>query len=437
MLLCIPIFSKNNSTFLKPLNIEAQQTIRIIPQELDLGDWNLEFDQGDIQVYSRFNASNSGIIGFKTVSYHAVRIESVVHLLKDVCDAMNSINDMFVLGEVFRKWPTHFDPEGTLVRSSFKMPFPFKNREFLHGLHHQKINETTHIIAYTPIEEVQIPVQSAYIRCQMFISGQRLSHLENGTVKVEHLMVYRLGGRVSDYIQDQWLKRLHVNAYIKEWRNLRGFLFPPKLEDLDYENLLTLGKDSFEKSKKWDQFRKGRQGQVKVGRLSYAPRTAFRLDIEVDATINKAVDVLADRSLAFLPRWNKEFIEGEILETTIHNDQKTTWVVRVHYATPKPLDNRSYIYFFSREWITEDEALICYNSIDYFTSTPEGFTRALLYPSFHRCLRLDKNRTKIEHILATDLGGNLSKFQDNLLKGSLAAAQYKDMEKQVVLFEGL
>jgi hypothetical protein len=417
--------------------MDPSKTILNIPIELDQADWQLEFDQSDIQVYSKHDASDSGIIGFKTITYHAVSIHSVLDLLKDVCDAMNNINDMFVLGEVFRKWPTDFDKEGTLVRTSFKMPFPFKNREFLHGLHYQQINATSHVFGYTPIEDQSIPLQDAYIRCEMFISGQRVSQLSDGLVKVEHLMVYRLGGKVSSYLQDKWLKKSHVKAYIKEWRNLRSFLFPPDLENVAYKNLVALGSSSFIESENWSKQGKGKYGKVRSGRLAYAPHVAYRLDLEVEARLELAVDILADRSLEFLQKWNKEFISGEILQTKTINANTSNWLLKVSYKTPNPLDNREYVYFFSREWISSDEAIICYNSVKYSEPSANGFTRALLYPSFHRCLRTAHNKTKVEHILATDLGGNLATFQDNLLSGSLASAQYSDMEKQVALFDSL
>jgi len=65
---------------------------------------------------------------------------------------------------------------------------------------------------------------------------------------------------------------------------------------------------------------------------------------------------------------------------------------------------------------------------------PDGFIRSLLYPSVHRCTRLDAQQTRLEHLLVTDLGGKLSQRQDTLLKGGLVQAHERDMKNQVALF---
>lgn len=415
--------------------ITPAQTLASIPQELDASGWQLEVDHVDIQVYSKFNASNSNILGFKTITEHPISQKAVVDLLKDVCGAMHSINDLFVLGENLRTWSVPIDPKGSLVRTSFQMPFPMINREFLHGLHFQKLDADTHLVAYTPIEDASIPIQSSYVRCPMFISGQRIRSLSTGTIQVEHLMVYRLGGKISNYVQDNLLKKSHIGAYIKEWRNLRTFLYPAPIETINYTQLTSIALNTLRVSEKWTSIGKPKIGQVKVGRLTYSPRAAFRTDVEVNTSLEKVVDVIADKSLEYLPKWNKEFIEGKILETLEDSPKKSAWIIQVHYKTPAVLANREYIYYFSREWLNEDEVLIIYNSIQHPSPIPKGFVRALLYPTVHRCIRKGSNQTKIEHVLATDLKGRLSIFQDSLLKGSLAQAHCRDMENQDRLFK--
>ncbi|WP_052595568.1 START domain-containing protein [Aureispira sp. CCB-QB1] len=413
------------------------QTLQTIPQELDASDWQLEIDHTDIQVYSKSNASNSGVIGFKTITEHPIPQAVVINLLKDVCGAMHRINDLFVLGEQLRTWSVPIDSEGSLVRTSFQMPFPMVNREFLHGLHSQKLDDKTYLVGYTPTEALDIPVQKNYVRCPMSISGQRISIVDSGTTKVEHLMVYRLGGAIGPFIQDHFLKKSHINAYIKEWRNLRTFLYPTPIDQINYTQLANIALNTLQVSATWATIGKPKVGQVRVGRLPYSPRSAFRTDIVVEAPLTKVVDVIADQSLKYLPQWNKEFIQGNVLKIVEESPKKMAWIIQVHYQTPPLLANREYIYYFSREWLNDKEALIIYNSIQHPSPVPKGFVRGLLYPTVHRCIYQSAHSTKIEHILVTDLKGNLSTFQDSLLKAGLAQAHCRDMENQNRLFQDL
>ena len=413
--------------------INPDEVLKNIPIELDTGEWDLDFDNTDIQVYSQKNACNSPVIGFKTVTYHLIASNHIFDFLEDVCGAMNRINHLFILGEKFRDWPTKRDPNGTLVRTSFRMPFPMKNREFLHGLHSQKLDDGTHLIAYTPIDTQEIPVQKKFIRCPMYVSGQRITQLDNGTVRVEHLMVYALDGAIRHSLQDRWFRKSHVKAYLKEWRNLREYLFPPKWAEIDYPKLRLVLEDALIESDSWTKEGKPPVGSIKVGRVKYCSRNSVRTDLVVNNPIRKVVDVIADNSLQFLPLWNKEFLNGEVLKEQEVSPKHKTWLIRVHYKTPFFLDNREYVYHFSREWITDDECIITYHSVEHNSSVPQGFVRALLYPSVHRC-RTTGEGTSIEHLLVTDLGGKLGKIQDKLLKKSLVKAHCRDLSNQFRLF---
>lgn len=416
--------------------IEPATTISTIPAVLDEDGWNLEFDATDIKISSKYGVCGSDIIGFKTVTEHPVSAKSAFDLLKDVNRAMELVNDQFVLGEVLENWPVDFDEDGTLVRTSFKMPWPFTDREFPHGLHSKQVNETTYVIGYTPIERDDIPVQVGYVRCPMYISGQRITAVNDSVCRVEHLMVYELGGSVSKSFQDKVMKAGHVGAYKGEWRKLRDVLFPEKIENIKNNSLTGLMNCALDESNHWKTVKKSKTGTVKAGRLAFCPKTVYRTDIVVNASIDKVVDVIADKSLEFLPKWNKEFIRGEIVETISDSKQLSEWLVHVQYATPSPISNREYIYYFSREWISDEEAIILYCSVKSNKSVPNGFERALLYPTVHRCIA-QNDKTKLEHILATDLKGKLGKYQDSLLKGGLVDAHIRDMNSQEKLFNGL
>lgn len=413
---------------------DPEEAITTIPAELDKADWNLEFDATDISVFSKFGACQAPVIGFKTITTHPVSAKIAFNLLKDVNKAMEMINDQFARGEVVSAWPSASDPEGSLVRTSFKMPWPMGNREFPHGLHCKSIDENTFIVAYTPMVPYNIFRQVGYIQCPIYPSGQRITELGNGSCRVEHLMVYELAGSISKSVQDKWMKKAHVGAYIKEWRKLREVLFPTKLEDINHLQLTRLALESMETSETWPVKKQVNRGSIQLGRLPYCPRNVVRTTLTVPASLEQVTDVLADESLRYLPQWNKEFNAGEILKNLKSIDKQKAWLVQVEYNTPFFLDNRQYVYYFSREWLSNDEVLILYCSVDHESTPPQGVTRALLYPTVHRLTRISNNETRIEHLLATDLCGKLAPKQDSLLKGGLIQAHVRDMASQLKLF---
>lgn len=416
---------------------KPDNSLEAIELGLDQKDWSLEHQQNHVQVYSKYGVHQSNIIGFKTITEHAVDPDTVYAFLKDVCGAMNEINELYLHGETFDPWPSDKDDNGSVVRTSFKMPFPMSNREFVHGLHAYQKDASTYLIAYTPLDAKDIAVQHQFVRCPMEISGQRIRLLSSGLVQVEHLMIYQLGGSISTSVQDNWFRKAHVSAYVKEWKTLRTALLPPSLSNINPEQLQNIAYDSLRISSSWSPIGNPKYGQLKSGYLSYLPQAVFRLDLTIDTDISQAVRVLADESLNYLPQWNKEFESGIVLEQLEQSDRKTSCMIRVEYQTPFFLKNREYVYYFSREWISPDEALILYYSVNHPSPVPDNCVRAILYPSVHRCLRMSNNKTKIEHLLATDLKGKLGPWQNTFLKGGLMQAQCHDMEQQQRLFESL
>ena len=413
--------------------LDPEYTIERIPQELDKEGWNLEYDKTYLRVYSLENASDSGLVGFKTVTEHLANPSDIVAFLKEVCSAMEQMNDLYAEGGVLREWPSPMDPQGQLVRTAFKMPFPMKNRSFVHGIHSVQTSENCWIVGYTPTEARDVPVLSGYHRCGMYVSGQRITKLPSGLVRVEHLMVYALGGSIPTGIQDRFFKSSHVGAYIKEWRGMGRQFFPPQRHQLDPDTLKVCLLAALQKSSTWPSKGKGTQGFVSVGELSYCPHQVYRLDIDLEGCLETITHILADASLEFLPQWNREFMNGQIVEVIEETSTRSAWVLEVNYKTPSPLNHRSYYYYFSREWISKDEVLISYQSIKNPKGPSSGFEQALLYPSLHFCKRLEGNRTRVVHLLATSLGGKLARYQDGLLQSSLIKAQYRDMENQVAL----
>ncbi|MCH2044499.1 MAG: START domain-containing protein [Saprospiraceae bacterium] len=417
--------------------MQAETTLQRIPIELDAEDWTLELDRTDVQVYSKKGASNADILGFKTITYHPLQMDELYHFLSDVNEAMAKINAQFVNGEVIEDWMIPQASEGQLVRTSFSFPFPFKSREFLHGIHSIQLDNYTRIVGYTPVDREDIPVQNGFFRCKTYISGQRITQLKNGLVRVEHLMVYELGNKISPSLQDRFFRKPHASTYANEWRNLRKNRFPSDYKSIDYNHLIQYLREALNESKQWSYAKKFSEGSIQTGRLAYCHNTVYRTDTVIQAPLAQVVRVLADESLTYLGQWNKEFIEGEVLEVLEDSPQKSVWLIKVHYKTPFFLANREYIYYFSREYISDKEVIITYHSIQSDLAVPSGFVRALLYPSVHLCTKIDEQTTQVQHLLATDLAGNLSRYQDSLLKGGLVTAQKRDILNQQKLFAKL
>lgn len=416
--------------------IDPEITLDTIPAELDATGWKQERNHTDVAVYTRMGASNSPVIGFKTITQHPFNGKLAFDMLKDVCYAMQNLNHMYLFGKKHANWPTKSDPNGVLVGTYFHMPVPFTNREFIHGLHHKKLDEHTWIVGYTPTDAEEVPVEGGFRRCKTYISGQRITSLQNGLCQVEHLMVYELGGKVSLATQDKWLKSGHINAYIKEWRALRTALFPTAVTDVDNDQLTLMNQSAMLQSSKWPTVSSGSYGRVSSGRLTFCPVNAFRLDYKLDMPLGKTADFIGYRSLEYLPKWNEEFKEGSILETLSDTKELKAWIVRVRYGTPFFLDDREYVYYFSVSKLSDTEIMINYQSVDWEQEPPGGVTRALLYPSVHY-LKANGNTTTITHILATDLQGKLQPLQSSLLKGGLASAQVRDIKNQLELTKAL
>lgn len=409
-----------------------EETLQQIPIELDHPDWVLERNHTDVQVYSRHGACHSSVVGFKTVTVHPVSASRVFDLLKDVRHAMQLVNNMYKFGKLFSEWPTPTDPNGTLVGTYFNMPFPFTNREFVHGLHTSKPNADTWIVSYTPVEDDIVPAEPGFIRCKTYISGQRITALPDGTCRVEHLMVYELGGAVSIDMQDNWLKAGHVGAYVNEWRNLRQTLFPASVADLNNDILCKTNATALALSQNWATAKTTNGGVVKTGRLPFSPTNAYRLEYTLPLPINAVTDLIGNQSLQYLPQWNKEFVSGDILQTLEDSADVKAWIMRVRYSTPMVVDNREYIYHFSVTKLADNEVMINYQSVATEAEPPEGYTRAILYPSVHH-LVAKGNKTVVTHILATNLQGKLGSRQDRLLRNGLINAQIRDIKSQLKL----
>ncbi|MFT7623524.1 MAG: hypothetical protein ACI9WU_002707 [Myxococcota bacterium] len=166
---------------------------------------------------------------------------------------------------------------------------------------------------------------------------------------------------------------------------------------------------------------------VSTGRLPDIPIRAYHSVTQLEAPLERVVEVLADRTFEYLPQWNREFVEGTVETTSRRDETGADWELSVFYETPAPLSNREYLYYFGRRTQPDGRVLIGYRSLPTERPARAGYVRATLYPTVHRCSAQPDGTTRLEHVLATDLGGAFAPWvQNHLLTRSLIQAHVRD-----------
>jgi hypothetical protein len=99
--------------------------------------------------------------------------------------------------------------------------------------------------------------------------------------------------------------------------------------------------------------------------------------------------------------------------------------------------DREYLYYLSAEHVRDDEVLIAYCSVQDDRAPWPGHHRAVLYPTVHRCTRVEAGQTRVEHILVNDLCGAIPvSVQNRLFRSAFLAANLRDSQAQQRLFPG-
>lgn len=80
------------------------------------------------------------------------------------------------------------------------------------------------LIAYATVHDPGLAPWPGALRCDMAPSGQRVTSLDDGRVRLQHCMTYDLGGWIGPGVQDRLFHRGHVAAYATEWRAAMGRL---------------------------------------------------------------------------------------------------------------------------------------------------------------------------------------------------------------------
>jgi len=190
--------------------------------QLDSPEWKLAGSNNDVKVFYYPNIEG-GVDGFKTITEHSVDALTMIgYLGKNICTAMQEMNHLYHSGETLKLYHDNGpDDYFAVVRTNFKMPFPLTNREFLHSLNIKRLDKDTVLIMYHSVDDKGLPpVKKGFLRCPTYLSGQRITTLSNQKIRVEHMMVYELAGKISKNVQNKYFKSGHIKAYIREWQKL-------------------------------------------------------------------------------------------------------------------------------------------------------------------------------------------------------------------------
>ena len=211
----------------------------------------------------------------------------------------------------------------------------------------------------------------------------------------------------------------------------------PSLESLDASAAVERALDDLRQSRLWSVARRVEGIALSSGFLPGVPTRVYRSDVELDVRPERLVRLLADDSFEELARWSAEFMHGEWLETLLEEPTEAVWVVRASYRTPVLLSHREYVYRFARCRVDGDRTLILYRSIALDLPVQSGFVRAVLYPTAHLVQALPGGRSRLEHVLATDLRGWFPAWlQKGPLEGAMLDAHARDTLAQRRVWSG-
>jgi hypothetical protein len=176
--------------------------------------------------------------------------------------------------------------------------------------------------------------------------------------------------------------------------------------------------------------------RISTGMLPHVRLRGYRSDVDFPAPAQELVMLIADQMVERLGDWNEEFVEGRRLTTLSEQPGCVDWLFHVWYRTPGPLANREYLYRVRKRTVSDTETCITYQSVvDAMVPVRKGYVRGQLLSTVHRVLAAPDG-CRVEHVLATDLGGLFPRWvQNHLLTGALLQANLRDARKQRGLFE--
>ena len=188
--------------------------VRAIVDRLDGTRWTAGRSDRGVEV-AWGHPAGSDVVGYRTTTWHDASVDEVASFLgAGLLEAFEVLNRHFAFAETLQ-------PRPRVVRTGFRLPWPLAPREFVHGVVEADIDGGGRVVAYVPHNAPDLPVHGpGWVRCPIEPSGQRILPEPDGRTRVEHLMTYRLGGRISVGVQNRLFHRGHLAAYVDEWSRL-------------------------------------------------------------------------------------------------------------------------------------------------------------------------------------------------------------------------
>ncbi|MFO8071429.1 MAG: START domain-containing protein [Polyangia bacterium] len=199
-------------------DLDPAAIVDAVDSQLDGAHWKLAIGKDGVAVYTS-TALPCPFTGFKTVTEHSASLDDLTAFLGDgILGAFSQMNRRYVFGEDI---PAPGSSKLRVVRTGFSMPAGMSSREFLHLLHVALRGPERRFVVYHSVDDPELPARRpGFVRCPVYPSGQRLTRLASGRIRVEHLMVYDLAGSVSPWVQNTLLRRGHAATYHAEWLSL-------------------------------------------------------------------------------------------------------------------------------------------------------------------------------------------------------------------------
>lgn len=195
---------------------------------MDHGPWTHRQTRGGVVVASGHPAFTPGgppypCEGFLiTAERDDITLPHALAFFHDACHFADTANRMTTRSQIIRVDSARVDRYRAVVRTGFALPWPLQDREFLHlvatRVDRDAEGRRRALIAYDDVSHDGLPpAWEGYLRCRTAPSGQRVTELGDGRVRVEHCMTYPLGGAITPWIQNHVFHRGHIGAYRDEW----------------------------------------------------------------------------------------------------------------------------------------------------------------------------------------------------------------------------
>lgn len=212
----------------------------------------------------------------------------------------------------------------------------------------------------------------------------------------------------------------------------------PQPDALDWAAIAAQARDDLQASEAWP-VRVRRDVEVSSGFLPRRDVRVHRSVVHLAAPPDAVARLIADEMMERLGDWNREFAGGEVLSEERAGPGDTRWLMRVRYETPPVLAHREYVYGLRRHDVdgvgaAARDVWITYQSVVSSEPPPRAYVRGALLGTVHRCVTAEGG-TRLEHLLATSLGGRLPvALVNTLFARGLEDALVRDACAQRALF---